>query len=292
MSLGNPIRLHLTAFPAELLLGIYEVLPSFADALTLSATCHTLHSVWAEHRTAIVEAITNQFECYRCARELLASRRNGVPLEHSDLSDRELYGLAQYARRIDRVIQAIEHDYIPKLQIDALPQSQRITIYGENEAHPPKLTQTERIRVIRACYQIWALIHRDRDFVRAHIASMPPRQWFYLAELKLWALNNGFPTDSRWDLFQISKATSRAIKGLFWGVHHCREPALFQDYHEVPVDLVVIWDHWQDNLKSVVCGRPLSDLRRDAKAQEMAYLWDFEPGDEYLVIDDEPSATT
>jgi len=116
MPTERAVRLELLTFPTELLLRIYELLPSFADIFALGATCHTLRNVWKQHRTAIVKEITDQFECYPYARELLAFQRNGAPLEQSDLSDRCLAKLAHNARRIDQAIETIEQNHIPGLQ--------------------------------------------------------------------------------------------------------------------------------------------------------------------------------
>jgi hypothetical protein len=300
MAAESPARLKLTMFPAELLLRIYEVLPSFADAFALSATCRTLHYTWKEHRTAIVHGIISHFEGYLYAQELLASEGNGPPVEQSDLADRHLLTLARYAKRIEQAVEGIEQNDIPKLRstfspsgrlhlsacphfviVDGLPESKRSTIYGGSATHPPKLTQPERFRVVRALYQVWMLAHPDRDYVRAKLAPLPLRQKYYIAGLSVWALPNEFPTGDRWETLQIRKAIGRL-----------RENLAQDGYFTDSMKLVTIWDHWQDNLKSIVCGRPFSDLRRDAKAREMAHLWDYESGDEFFVEEDDVAGVT
>lgn len=111
------VHLQLTTLPAELLLRVYEVLPSFIDALRLRATCHTLHDVWTDHRTAIVNKIViNQFECYLYARQLLTKQRHGVPLDQREMSDRDLSKLVRNARRVEEVIVDIEQKLVPGLK--------------------------------------------------------------------------------------------------------------------------------------------------------------------------------
>src|SRR4051794_17589591 len=121
MARKSPVHLQLTTLPAELLLRVYEVLPSFIDAFRLRATCHTLHDVWTDHRTVIVnELIINQFECYPYARQLLANQRHGAPLDRKDLSDRDLSNLVRNARRVEEVIVNIEQNLVPGLKSKSL----------------------------------------------------------------------------------------------------------------------------------------------------------------------------
>ncbi|KAF2268892.1 hypothetical protein CC78DRAFT_565019 [Lojkania enalia] len=288
MAAKNPVHLQLTTLPTELLLRVYELLPSLTDALNLRTTCHTLLDLWIDHRTAIINRIiANQFECYPYARQLLADQRNGPPLEQRDLSDQDLSNLVRNAKRIEKVIERIEQDIIPGLQIDSLPEGKKSTIYGGNETHPSTLTQTERLRVIRACYQIWSLTYCHEDIIRAKAHSLRPRELFYLAELVQWARAIKFPGNDAWETFQIVKSAGAALNRLYYDTYSSQPPR-FQHLtgRDDPVGLFVIWDHWQDNLKSLVCGRPLSNLTRDAQAKTMVHLWDDEPGDELLIVKD------
>ncbi|KAF2711392.1 hypothetical protein K504DRAFT_480442 [Pleomassaria siparia CBS 279.74] len=273
------VRLQLTALPADLLLRVYEVLSSLADALRLHATCHTLHDVWTDHRTAIVnEIVVNQFECYPQARQLLARQPPGVPLEQRDLSDNNLSNLLQNAQRVEQVIVDIEQRFIPRLKMDD-------TTYGGSNTHDATLTQTERLRVIRTCYLIWTLCLSPSDVVHAKILSLRPRELFYLFELAHWARVTKFPTQDKWETYHVVMSAGHRLQMLYHKTYRCEAPK-FQGLvsYEGPEALFVIWDHWQDNLKNLICRRPLSNLRWDVQAQMLEHLWDYEPGDELLIV--------
>lgn len=171
--------------------------------------------------------------------------------------------------------------------VDGLPEGKRSTIYEGNDAHPPTLTHTERLRVIRACYQIWNLIYCPEEVLEATVSSMRPRELFYFDELVNWARVTSFPRGNRWDTFLMFKALRRAVDKLYFDTYSCNPP-VFQKLEgpEVPVELFVIWDHWQDNLKNLICKRPLSNLQWDVQAKPLEHLWDYEPGDELLVSED------
>ena len=106
----------LTTLPVELILKIYESLPSFFDAIVLSTTCQKLHSLWVNHEATIVEKIVpNQFDCFEDARKLRGEqlrRKKG----QNDLSRRNLVELVRNARRIEEAIAEIEHTFIPVLR--------------------------------------------------------------------------------------------------------------------------------------------------------------------------------
>ena len=124
MSGTSPLPAHLTTLPVELLLRVYEVLPSFADAVNLRATCHTLLDMWTDYRTTIVNAIvTNQIECYPHARLLLAAQPNGTPLDQEELSNDDLSKLIGNARHVETVIVDIEKTVIPGLKGTHYPRA-------------------------------------------------------------------------------------------------------------------------------------------------------------------------
>ncbi|KAF1998840.1 hypothetical protein P154DRAFT_240031 [Amniculicola lignicola CBS 123094] len=290
MTTQHSSHLSLSTLPIELLLRIYEVLPSFNEVLGLKATCRVLCRVWIQYRKAIIKVIAiKHFECYDYAREVLALKRHGsVPVDQEDLSDRDLMYLSRNASRVKKFIREIEQRLIPELKISGLPPGKRITIYGGSDTHPPTLTDTERTRVIRGCYQIWSLAHgRDNEgIVRAKVASIRPRQLFYFAELTEWARVIDFPED-RWDTFIIFKAKNVALKALYRNMYGSLPPK-FQEIngYEDPVRLFMIWDHSQHHLRNIVCRRPLSNLCWDTRGELHDHLWDYELGDENFLAKD------
>ncbi|KAF2867806.1 hypothetical protein BDV95DRAFT_597996 [Massariosphaeria phaeospora] len=302
MSVYGQDSLRFTALPTELLLRVYEELPSFSDALNLRASCHTLLDIWTDHRNTIAKGIViDRIYCYRHARQLLAEqwfhprmwrpkldtdrRHKGALVQQNDLSDSDLFALDQNAKRIEQIIKAIEREVIPGLSVDGLPKSKKHTIYGGADVHPANLTQTERLRVVRACYQLWHLsLFDEKHVVQKHICSMRPRELFYFNELGNCIILMGFETRITGSLMDCAKGLMVAFIRLCDEYYGGRRPELPRD--RASKYMVVVWDHWQDNLKSLVCGRPMSDLRRDAQGEKLEHLWDYEEGDELLVVDD------
>ncbi|KAF2017869.1 hypothetical protein BU24DRAFT_420930 [Aaosphaeria arxii CBS 175.79] len=284
--------LGLVSLPTEILASIYKAQSSFADALNLSATCHRLRDVWKEHRGLIIEEIiSDQLECFDHALHLLACQKSypAKKLSQEALSDGELLKLSQNAERMEEFIETIEQEAIPRLEIGDIPESKQGTIYGGNPTHPDRLTPTERYRAIMTSYRIWAIcLHGwDRDIVQPQVDPISPRNLFYLRDLVHWALIHEFPGDDKWESFQLVKAMISAL-GNFYYDNHGRPPPQFHSDYDGDVDrrLFTIWDHWQDNLKSVVCGMPLENLKRDAAAKAKNHLWNEEPGDDCFVVRD------
>jgi hypothetical protein len=172
------------------------------------------------------------------------------------------------------------------LIVSGLPESKRNTIYGGNNTHPSSLTPTERFRVIRACYKIWTLTFENEKSIRIRVDSLRPRELLYFAELFHIARVTNFPGTHTWDTFYLLKAAKRALTKLYHGTYGCMPPK-FQDllHSESPVALFVIWDHWQNNLKNLICKKPVSNLRWDPKGEILQHLWDYESGDELLLAE-------
>lgn len=45
----------------------------------------------------------------------------------------------------------------------------------------------------------------------------------------------------------------------------------------------VIWDHWQDGLRNVICRRPVGNLDWEKNGEVRDDLWDWEEGDELFI---------
>lgn len=109
-------RAQLTTLPAELLLKIYELLPSFIEAIQLRATCRRLCRLWYHHRETIAKVLLLEgFECWRYAVELHREQRNSRPAEADWLTDRDMFNLARNKLEVEQVIQGIEESVIPRL---------------------------------------------------------------------------------------------------------------------------------------------------------------------------------
>jgi hypothetical protein len=178
------------------------------------------------------------------------------------------------------------------------------TIYGA-DVHPPTLTQTERLRVIRACYQIWKLSRQRGDEVVTSVCNLRPRELFYFSELLDWVRLNMPPShndvhnrnwncEDDWDLSQVYEGMDKAMHSLYG---HADLPPNLTGYW-TGNDLFVIWDHWQENLWNLVTREPSRDIAWDEKDRAWhadlwweedgwTYddLWDFEPGDDLLLSD-------
>jgi len=148
-----------------------------------------------------------------------------------------------------------------------------IVIYAGNNAHPSNLTQTERLRVIRACYQIWSLTRCDENTARAGVCSLRPRELFYFLELVQWARVTQFLKKDIWSLFYIGKGTKVAVPKLYSNTYNSVAP-IFQTitYYDDSVGLSVIWNHRQDDRKNLICDRPLLNLRWDVRAERLDHL--------------------
>ncbi|KAF2728954.1 hypothetical protein EJ04DRAFT_580997 [Polyplosphaeria fusca] len=269
MAEPNPPHTKLTTLPAELLVQVYQALPSLFDAAKLRATCHILHSV---------------IECYAYARKLLAKGRQRVPLEKTELADKELARVFRNAARIEGFIGDIERDLIPRLEVSDIPRAKRNMIYAGTSTHPPTLTPTERLRVIRASYQIWIIMQNDDDTVRREVFHFRPRQLWYFAELTDWARIARFPGKNHWETFQISKASSAALFILYSSQWNCRRPRAWKEvFSEKRRGLYLVWDHCQDGLRGLICRRAVIDPRGGGEGEERGELWDYEEGDELFV---------
>jgi hypothetical protein len=110
---------HLTTLPTELLLKTYEFLPSFVDAIAISASCRRLRSLWVAHRcTILAEILPRQFECYADARRLLSKQRRweSEGRDQHEMGMKDLQLLAENARHVEEAILDIEREFIPVLK--------------------------------------------------------------------------------------------------------------------------------------------------------------------------------
>lgn len=179
--------------------------------------------------------------------------------------------------------------------VSGIPDSKKSTIYGGSGVHPPTLTPTERLHVIRVCYQTWsmwwsynALYVEARSYksyaarVRAEISSLRPRELLYFANIARFARRRDFIGDLSYRKF-VSMRAARVAQ-LYSDTYGCKEPNF---RHRIARhDLSFLWDHCQNNLKNFICRRPTSDSSWDEHAVSLEHLWDYEEGDELFIADE------
>ena len=147
-------------------------------------------------------------------------------------------------------------------------------MYGpEALRHPPHLTKPERPRFIRAYYQLWGFMIIPQTGWRAQLESMSLKELYHLCDISKLTQNIGreeedaplywegpphtphhlnFVTSVRRE--QLSRQSWKCIEKITrdrlgqrpdWPWHH----APTEGYH----CFLVMWDHWQDDLKAC-CG--------------------------------------
>ena len=119
------------------------------------------------------------------------------------------------------------------------------------------------------------------------MAALRPRELFYLQEVAQFANHALFPGDNLHFPLVVSHAAIFPYKDFYSQTHGAVHPIFPQRMRaEDPVRLFVIWDHWQDNLKNLICRKPTSNLQWDMEGEKLSHLWDYEAGDELFVLED------
>jgi len=108
--------------------------------------------------------------------------------------------------------------------------------------------------------------------------DMRLRNLWYLKEITQLEMSVGLPSGRYKEQQHLTSLIKRHLDHVYKLIynHPAPRPTGWIDY-EGYGHWVVIWDHWQDNLKSLVCGLPTEILRRDEQ------LWDDNSGDELLI---------
>lgn len=146
-------------------------------------------------------------------------------------------------------------------------------VYGaEARKHPPNLTRTERPRFIRFWYQMWGMMNLDTAEWQSRLQLIKLKDLYYLCEMCNLGQNFGR------EAVLLNPNTVHALTGYrpvrpklstlghtIWEHIDLRYQNIYNqrsDYpwiyakHEGRDGFVIMWDHWQECLKDIVCGGP------------------------------------
>ena len=160
--------------------------------------------------------------------------------------------------------------------------------------HPSTLTRTERPRFIRSYYQLWGMLKLKPAQWQSRLESMTLKRLFELHEMtKIWQSigREEVRPAPRWpnpkpnyvpdidkgrskERVTLEKKIWQHIENTYRSIHNAEPDAPWAYTLEEGVDgFVVIWDHWQPELKDIVLGqRPVEMYTRPDFVRQ--YLWD------------------
>ncbi len=267
---AKPTRLanagFFSALSVELQTAVFCHLTSFQDVFSFASTCRQLQAIWLEGVTTIYRHVAKiSITCEPYARILLSDQ--GRPAPKAAL--RWASNVHQMIRNQSMVYKAItqfESDIVNKVKTGGLRAEE---YYGQGiDGHPPYLTRTERRRFIRSYYQLWGLLELDNLQQRqSRLHSVSLKQLLYLCEMS-WLPNGmgpGEDVDSEWraaiyqERIQARQALSKWIlehtESTYRRIHgQDMELIWVNAMDEGYGDFLLMWDHWQNSLKEVVCG--------------------------------------
>ena len=147
--------------------------------------------------------------------------------------------------------------------------------YGDVK-HPPYLTATERPRFARAYYEIWSMMTIDPTDWESRMDTMTLKRLYHLCEMTRLTQSIGneeqrsphaFPNANpkSWLAVNGSRSPKRQqMEKRIWGYIEKKSQSIHGESPDYPwiyakedgfMWYVVLWDHWQDLLKSLICGR-------------------------------------
>ncbi|KAL9033241.1 MAG: hypothetical protein Q9180_006051, partial [Flavoplaca navasiana] len=242
-----------------------RVLPS--NVFSFASTYHQLQDVWFEGVTTIYRHVAKvSITCEPLARIFLTDQSGPAPKAGIQLAS-NLHQMMRNQSMVHKAIIQFESDIVSKVRTGGLRAEE---YYSPGiDGHPPYLTRTERRRFIRSYYQLWGLLELDNlQQRRSRLQSISLKQLFYLCEMS-WLPNGMGPGEdvdsesgaaiyqqrvqarqalSKW-ILEYTESMYRRLHGqdmeLIWVI------AMDEGY----CDSLILWDHWQNSLKEVVCGR-------------------------------------
>ena len=168
--------------------------------------------------------------------------------------------------------------------------------YGKGvPRHPPHLTRTERIRFTRSYYVLWGLMTLPAASWQPRLELLTLKQLYYLLEMSQLTQNIGRgeeeipsprqpntkpPYSSRTmggrrskKRISLEESIRAQLTSAYERIHHSSwEDVSAYSLEEGSLGFIVMWDHWQSALKTVVCKR-----RPNAKCplthSEIQYCW-------------------
>lgn len=172
-------------------------------------------------------------------------------------------------------------------------------IYGRRKGHPPTMTRTERLRFIRTYYQLWSLLSLCSQQQRQRMDQITSlKQLYLLREMCMLphclgdeAANTNIPFQpaalaalatyprKREDL---RRALTKRLDNVFRAGRDGKAAEKVEGYaiEDGYLSFVVIWDHWQENLKVLICGLKPAPLGHRASELEREELWSYETDEE------------
>lgn len=267
---------QLLSLPTELITRIYCSLPSLVDVLTLSSSCHRLRDIWLINASPIYHVVApKNIPCERHARRLLADQKGAV--------DADFIFSAEDILRIIKnsyIVEEAVFQYEIQINHKVKGRDHRPENYDENGRRKRhiRMTSTERPRFIRSYYQLWGLMKlRSPAECHSRLKSMSMKQLYRLHETSEIPGNIGReeelnpipqkPIENPHSVSEMQNAISeerRVLREMVW--NHIQDIYPGTHNNEAAPDIstdgmyfgsftfVVMWDHYQDFLKEVVCG--------------------------------------
>ncbi len=179
--------------------------------------------------------------------------------------------------------------------------------YGAGaHGHPSTLTHTERPRFIRSYYTLWGMMQsNDPSKWLSKLESMTLKQLYRLHEMTKLTQSIGQgeepipppmfldePPDSVHSINSGQSEQRIALSDQVWQqIQHISQRIFHQDAqapivyakHEGFMWFVVLWDHWQESFKDLVCHQSTTPAElKPSPALEKQYLWDDSSDGEWL----------
>lgn len=158
----------LLALPTELLVVVFSYSSSFSTVANLAASCKRLNRIWKEHTSYICNHVAPAIiPCYEDLRSLLADQRY-LAMDAQVLKVSDVARLVAISKNADELV-ASYHDRVRKHR-HWDPQVSMV------------LSPAERIRFIRAHYQLWGLMLLNDTKQQERIKSMHLEQTCLLSD--------------------------------------------------------------------------------------------------------------
>ncbi|KAJ5745256.1 hypothetical protein N7520_010438 [Penicillium odoratum] len=257
---------ELKTIPAEVVIKIFGEL-SLPDALHLAATCCRLRQVLDENTPTIYKRLRRNIQCEGYARVLLADQ-GGLPSDSSPVTIWDLLRLRRNSRIVEKAIKVFDRDITPHIRIPDMKIDDEF--YG-GKPRPLHLTPTERHRFTRSYYQVWSLFLLNRPSRQQRYRSLLLKHLYMVYEMIDLDQPIGDepppPIEKRRELFEEVDVYLRHI---YYQIHGQD----YIDFSGLSVSMrtqghAAIWDHYQPDLKKVVCYQWRDPQEKPIKDEEV-----------------------
>ncbi|KKK19802.1 hypothetical protein ARAM_003372 [Aspergillus rambellii] len=134
----------LLGLPTELLIAIFSAIPSFLDAVHFAQACKPVYEIWKEHLTTIYNEIAPAaIPCYQALCGLLADRGYRIP-DTPGITPEDIALVVKTSRAGEKLVESYHGRMSQRPYYD--PQVSWV------------LSRSEKIRFLRAQYQLWGLL--------------------------------------------------------------------------------------------------------------------------------------